>query len=245
MKKHLFLCSLLFLSLVGFAQEPILKFEHTEHDFGTIQEADGEVTVMFKFANTGTAPLVINRVQASCGCTTPTWEQRPIEPGASGMIAVTYDPYARPGKFAKSIVVYSNATQAQTLLQIKGDVIPQKVDFNKRYAIRIAKVGLQTSTVQFNNIKKGTVAYRIVEIMNFDDKPIVLTFRNPYKYIRYGPEELTLLPQQVSKLYMRIESAHCRELGAIDKDIELVLNGVPSKFKLRISAHIMEATSDK
>jgi hypothetical protein len=70
--------------------------------------------------------LVINRVQASCGCTTPTWTKEPIEPGKSGSIVVTYNPLGRPGIFVKTITVYSNATDEQTVLIIKGDVIPKQ-----------------------------------------------------------------------------------------------------------------------
>ena len=51
-----------------------MKFERTEHNFGTIKEEIGAVTTQFEFTNTGNAPLVIQRVTASCGCTTPSYQ---------------------------------------------------------------------------------------------------------------------------------------------------------------------------
>jgi len=49
------------------AQNPELKFETIVYDFGTIQEDSGMVTTEFEYTNNGDAPLVINRVLASCG----------------------------------------------------------------------------------------------------------------------------------------------------------------------------------
>ena len=62
------------LSGVAFAQKaPNAEFEKKLHDFGTIKEEIGSVTTQFEFKNTGDSPLIIQRVSASCGCTTPTY----------------------------------------------------------------------------------------------------------------------------------------------------------------------------
>ena len=68
---------ILLLSLVmtgiAFAQkQPAMDFEKTEHNFGTIKEEIGAVTTRFEFKNTGDAPIIIQRVASSCGCTTPS-----------------------------------------------------------------------------------------------------------------------------------------------------------------------------
>lgn len=107
------------------AQSAAITFEKNTHDFGKIKEQDGSATVVYTFKNTGDAPLVINRVQASCGCTTPSWTKEPILPGKSGTITAAYNPANRPGTFIKTISVFSNAGTQPTLLTIKGDVIPK------------------------------------------------------------------------------------------------------------------------
>lgn len=107
------------------AQAPKMSFEKTTHDFGKIREQDSLATVIFKFKNTGDAPLVINRVQASCGCTTPSWTKEPVLAGHSGNITVSYNPKNRPGIFMKTISVFTNADTQPILLTIKGDVIPK------------------------------------------------------------------------------------------------------------------------
>lgn len=104
---------------------PKIKFDIVNYDFGKIKEQDGKVTYTFKFFNTGKKPLVITRVLASCGCTTPEWTKEPISAGKSGVVTVTYNPAHRPGVFNKTITIYSNIPNGNTVLSIKGEVIPQ------------------------------------------------------------------------------------------------------------------------
>jgi hypothetical protein len=96
------------------------------HDFGTIKEADGPVTHTFKIKNEGEAPLVVTKVAASCGCTTPEWTKEPIAPGKTGEIKVTYDPTGRPNPFNKTVSVYSNGKTGSSVLTIKGIVEPKQ-----------------------------------------------------------------------------------------------------------------------
>lgn len=107
------------------APAPVITFEKTLHDFGKFNEQDGTVTYSFKFTNTGNAPLVINRVHASCGCTTPNWTREPILPGRSGTITASFNPAGRPGAFLKTISVFTNVGPNASTLSIKGDVTPR------------------------------------------------------------------------------------------------------------------------
>ncbi len=118
----LFFC--IMVTLAASAQKPMINFASKDFDFGKIKEADGSVTHVFEFTNKGKAPLVVNRVQASCGCTTPTWTKEPIANGKKGSITVTYNPAGRPGAFTKTITVFSNDSVNQVLI-IKGEVIPK------------------------------------------------------------------------------------------------------------------------
>ena len=124
MKKYSMLFICLVFSLVAMSQKSVISFDVKEHDFGKINEKDGSVTYVFNFTNKGGAPLVVNKVQASCGCTTPVWTKEPIEAGKKGNIKVTYNTSGRPGLFTKTITVYSNDSLQQVVLIIKGEVIP-------------------------------------------------------------------------------------------------------------------------
>ena len=102
---------------------PVIKFVEETHDFGNIKEGT-QATYEFKFTNNGNAPLILETVQASCGCTTPEWTREPIAPGQTGKVIATYNSSGRPGPFTKTITVkYNGAVESNTIyLTIKGMV---------------------------------------------------------------------------------------------------------------------------
>jgi len=132
MKKILLLFVVL-LSFQAFSQEKQAKieFKQKEIDYGNIDKnSDG--TRVFEFTNTGDAPLIINKVKSSCGCTVPSKPNKPIMPGQSEKIVVKYNTH-RVGPFRKTITVYSNAKNNVVILKIKGKVVdPNAVNLQRK-----------------------------------------------------------------------------------------------------------------
>lgn len=95
-------------------------FKETLHNFGTIWHKNKAV-YEFTFKNTGKLPLVIKKVQSSCGCTVTEWEKEPVAPKGKGKIRVKYDT-KRIGQFRKTIKIYSNAVNSPVTLLIIGAV---------------------------------------------------------------------------------------------------------------------------
>ncbi|HCC51025.1 MAG TPA: hypothetical protein DEQ30_02385 [Porphyromonadaceae bacterium] len=127
MKRILFVFGLILLmtNIVSAQQKEasIAVVDSAVYDFGDINEKDGPVTHTFKIKNDGENPLVITKVVASCGCTTPDWTKAPIASGQTGEIKVTFDPTNRPGAFTKPVSVYSNGKVGSYILTIKGKVV--------------------------------------------------------------------------------------------------------------------------
>jgi len=111
------------LSLGVSAQEKVAKieFETEVIDYGTIEKGSDGVRV-FKFTNTGNAPLIISNVKSTCGCTVPKKPDGPIMPGETGEISVKYDTN-RVNPIRKTITVTSNADTPSVALKIKGLVV--------------------------------------------------------------------------------------------------------------------------
>ena len=98
-----------------------IRFEEMEHQYGTIQKG-GNGDCEFKFWNDGNEPLILQNVKASCGCTTPSYTQKPVMPGQSGVIKVHYNTN-NVGGFSKTVTVTSNAVDnPRVVLRIKGNV---------------------------------------------------------------------------------------------------------------------------
>lgn len=113
----------LFIGVSVNAQDKVakIKFETTVIDYGEIAKGSNGVRV-FEFTNTGDAPLVVSKVNSSCGCTVPSWTKAPVLPGKSGKIEVKYDT-KRVGPIRKTITVNSNAATPNVALKIKGTVV--------------------------------------------------------------------------------------------------------------------------
>lgn len=126
MKKLIAIAVFVFAGLgVATAQDQAkIQFEQETIDYGEIKKGSDGVRV-FKFTNTGNAPLVIENVTSSCGCTIPKKPEEPIMPGKTGEIEVKYDT-KRVGPIRKTVTVYSNAEEATKALKIKGRVLDEE-----------------------------------------------------------------------------------------------------------------------
>lgn len=98
-----------------------IKFDTLRHNFGKFSKEYPIVKCTFGFTNTGTAPLIINQAFATCGCTVPTWPNKPIKPGERGEIEVTYNGKGKfPGHFQKTVTVRTNGVTEVVRLTIEG-----------------------------------------------------------------------------------------------------------------------------
>ena len=100
-----------------------MVFDTYEHDFGTMDEGDA-VTHVFKFTNTGSEPLILDKCKGSCGCTVPQCPKEPIAPGASGEIEVKFNSKGKKNSQTKTVTINANTDPGQTILKIKAFVNP-------------------------------------------------------------------------------------------------------------------------
>tara|TARA_R110002051_G_scaffold100879_4_gene171371 strand:+ start:10407 stop:10883 length:477 start_codon:yes stop_codon:yes gene_type:complete len=101
---------------------PVMSFDKTEHDFGTIEANQAQET-LFKFTNTGNAPLVITSATSTCGCTVPEVPKEPISPGESGELLVKFNG-AGANAVSKIVTVTANTAKGTEQLMIKAFVTP-------------------------------------------------------------------------------------------------------------------------
>jgi len=126
----MFLASAFNIPEIGTQKSPDIYFTETTYDFGQI-ESNKPAKHDFTFFNSGTAPLLLKEVKASCGCTVPVWTRQPVMAGKSGVISVTFDPKDEVGKvFNKSITVTTNIKDGDhdkiVTIFIKGKVLAAK-----------------------------------------------------------------------------------------------------------------------
>lgn len=97
----------------------MLEARKSVFDFGSIPQGR-PVFHVFILENPSLKPVLIDNIQASCGCTTPEWSKEPVAPGAKSEVKVGFNA-AADGPFEKTIQVFYAGGQ-QILLTIKGNV---------------------------------------------------------------------------------------------------------------------------
>ena len=91
----------------------ITWLDSTVRNFGTIPEGQ-KLEVTFRFLNSGTKPLIIEKVQPSCGCTIAEQPDEPVLPGKEGVIKASFNSEGRLGINHKKMYVYANTFGTQS-----------------------------------------------------------------------------------------------------------------------------------
>ena len=101
------------------------KFDTETFDFGKIPMGN-PVQHVFTFTNIGQQPIIISKIETTCGCAVPEYTQEPVVPNAQGVVKITFNPTAGPAPFNKAITINSNARTPVKMLIIKGETINPK-----------------------------------------------------------------------------------------------------------------------
>lgn len=119
---------------------PVMSFDKTSHDFGSIQEGE-RVETLFTFTNTGKSDLVIVDARGSCGCTVPEYPKNtPIAPGATGQIRVSFDSSNKPNLQQKTVTISANTESGRETIRIKALVQADPVKQQQRDAAAAARL---------------------------------------------------------------------------------------------------------
>lgn len=101
--------------------QPVMEIVQKIIDFGAVPKGE-KLKAVFEIKNTGQAPLEINQVRPTCGCTVANFDKT-IAPGATGKVSAEVDTTAFLGPISKAIIVFTNDPQARnTTLLVKADV---------------------------------------------------------------------------------------------------------------------------
>ncbi len=98
-----------------------IVFQNQLHDFGVVHRGD-EVGALFGFVNNGEFPVVIQKVEAGCGCTAVDYTKNIVLPSEKGFVEVIFDSRGQQGFQRKGIRVFANIPEGSILLTINAVV---------------------------------------------------------------------------------------------------------------------------
>jgi hypothetical protein len=86
---------------------PIFFFYDPSFDFKSVSEG-AYVEHTFHYKNIGHSPLIITKIQTSCGCTTPNFSPRPIAISDTGSFHIVFNSKGKMGPQTKIITIFAN-----------------------------------------------------------------------------------------------------------------------------------------
>ncbi len=233
--------------LGGYAQSgptACIKFDRMIFDFGTLEQDGNLYEYTFKFRNCGKVPLIIERVKSNCGCTVPSFSEKPIRPGKEGFIKVQYDPNGRPGKFTKTISVFANTNPRLHLLRISGYVKPKPKDPDQEFSHRDGLLRFRFISHYVGRLRKDQMQTSFVPVYNPSNVPVTIYALDAPQYI-HARLPKTIAPGTIDSFEIVFRSALQDQYGMVTLPYTLITDDSLSPRKLLyVAAHVEPALTE-
>lgn len=230
----------LLLASFGARAQSVMTFATDNHDFGNVPEGT-VATYEFRFKNTGTQPLIISNVQASCGCTTPEWTKTPVLPGKSGVVKAMYSSAGRPGVFNKTVTVTSNAATPSTVLSIKGTVLGKeevKANLTPAQLAQSPRAVLDRTSHDFGKMETGQQPVARFTVKNTGKQDLVLgTLSSSCGCVGYKAAPQPIKPGQSSVLELLYKP---RQTGQMLETVTITSNDLNGDAKVTLQANVVK-----
>lgn len=192
-----FLAPLLLLAVAALpAAGQVISISPQAYDFGQMNQQESRTTFI-EVKNEGAGLLVIESVEADCGCTVPTLTVKQLVPGESTQIEVRFDSKKFNGKVHKTVQIHSNDPMNPVVdFMITAEVMTALIvdPANQRLGFARAPVGIeQAGRVTFeatelaqleisaDNSRKGVFTVRTVNGIDGDPRKAALEVVLPAK----------------------------------------------------------------
>ena len=213
---------------------PVLAVSEEVGDLGIIQ-ADQPQAHIFTLKNEGGEPLIIERVQTSCGCTATVLSDEKLQPGETTELEVSFNPKGYQGDISHSVYIYSNDPENPRMkLAIKGTV----------EVIPAPKIHLSTNQWDFGLLSSGDTSSFSVIITNKGQLDLDIEDIALPEQVFYQQDELELPVSLAPEEELEVKFVYDTErqaLGVVREYIRLTNNDPDHKnITIRIEGYIKE-----
>lgn len=102
-----------------FFQNPTtIQFLSDEYNFDTIP-VNRTIVRSIQYVNTGKSPYFITDIKVSCGCTIPSYDNRPIAPGDTGTVKIEYNSAKKNGFNMNKLSLFGNTEPTERAVYFK------------------------------------------------------------------------------------------------------------------------------
>ncbi|MBN2200838.1 DUF1573 domain-containing protein [bacterium] len=193
--------------------------------FGRVAEGQA-VTGVIRFVNNGKAPVQIDRVHASCGCTATQSEKMRIDPGDSTAIRFSIRTQGFRGIIRKSITVYFASPDVGPLQTVVEGTVFTEIEVSPSFI-----------DFQSTPLRPDTLYKELILIRNSSDRPLqIKSVRTTSKYLTVTPASAFVDPGR--SLTLRVSLRPEKE---ITEDADLWIetdSAVKPKMSVPVFIHV-------
>ncbi len=221
-------------------QEQGIEFAKKVHNFGKISVNEGAKHCSFEFKNTSNRPVVISNILSSCGCTTPKWPKKPIMPGESGKIEVTYLNDQGPYPFDKTLTVYTSAGTKPIILRITGLAYENERSMKEMFPTAIGPLGVKNNIIRGGQISQGNTKSGNFKIANISGKSVEVKFTRVSPGLEMTIEPKVIPGNGIAEISYTIDTAAGDQWGNTTYSAYLTCNGTTASTPLSIECMIID-----
>lgn len=210
--------------LVAFGANARIEWLQTDYDFGTMKEVAGPRTGSVRFVNKGKEAVMINDVRPSCGCTGADYTRGEIAPGDTATVSFTYNPKGRPGRFEKTIKVFTGSDNARSVITIRGVVVGAPETLSARYPIEAGPLRLSEKTLVAADVRYGSARHLFLQGYNQSMDTIYPVWNHPSRALSLGISDRAVGPGDMVSFSLYFNSREEKGPGHYDYDVEITAN---------------------
>lgn len=201
-----------------------MRFERMRIETGEIREEATPPSFTYRWTNAGERPLVITRVETTCGCAVASYDRRPVLPGGEGSVTVTYHPKRHPGYFRRRIFVFTQLSEKlpTAILELTGRVIPAALP-TADYPCAMNALRLKRQEVRIAGDRPQTER---IECLNAGTEPLRITADSLLlpPCIRFACDPQQLEPGATGDLIIRFDPS--KRTGPLPEQQPVILQGL-------------------
>lgn len=221
-----------------------LRLLNPEYDFGIIREADGERTGTARLVNESADTTYIRDVRPSCGCTGASYNDAPLAPGDTTLVAFTYDPAGRPGHFSKSVKIYVGNSDERHTVRLFGTVLGTPQTLSRNYPVECGPLRLSEDLLEVPDVKEGTARHTFVRMVNQSADSISPSWSNPSEALSISVVPEKLGPGDIGTLGIYFNTRLEPRSGTVEYDIPFrALPDSSASTQIRLRAIILPKDS--
>lgn len=208
------------MALTASAQQ--ITTQHETVDCGQVKFRQ-PVTAEFQMKNDGNAPLVIERVLSSCGCTTVDYPKRRIAPGENFVVKATYDA-KQMGTFYKQIGICAQGASSPFTLTMRGRVVETISNFDGSYDYALGMLKADAQEVEFDDVNKGDRPVQRIHIFNPTEQVMEPMVMHLPAYLTAQVSPSKVAPHHSAVVSLTLDSKRLHDFGLNQTSVYLGAN---------------------